>query len=98
MTSKFKVCSVRAIHVFEWLFLFGGKMIIDTNPPTIRQRLKGSIFIAGYKNFSVFAECLGVHRAYLSKVLNGHEHPSPNIQRKMAAELGLTLVELKELL
>lgn len=72
--------------------------IIDTEPPAPRYKLKARVIESGYPTYTDFAGRLGIHRVYLSKILNGHEFPSPNMQRKLAAELGLTLRELKELL
>jgi transcriptional regulator with XRE-family HTH domain len=72
--------------------------IIDTEPPVPRYKLKARVVEAGYPTYTDFAESIEVHRVYLSKILNGHEFPSPNMQRKLAAELGLTIKELRELL
>ncbi len=73
-------------------------MIIDTEPPVVRFKLKAKIIEAGYPTFASFADRIGCHRVFLSKILNGHEHPSGAMQRKLAAELALSLVELRELL
>ena len=70
----------------------------DIQSPRVRNLLKAKVFEAGYPSFAYFAGRLKIHRDYLSKILNGHEFPSPNVQRKLAAELGLTLKELRELL
>jgi transcriptional regulator with XRE-family HTH domain len=72
--------------------------ITDTQAPKVRNFLKAKVFEVGYPTFADFADKLGIHRVYLSKIVNGHEWPSPNVQRKLAAELGLTLKELRELL
>jgi transcriptional regulator with XRE-family HTH domain len=73
-------------------------IMIGTEPAQMRFRLKAKVIEAGYPTFSEFAGKLGVHRVYLSKILNGHEFPSPNMQQKLAKELGLTLLELRGLL
>jgi transcriptional regulator with XRE-family HTH domain len=72
--------------------------IIDTEPAQVRYGLKAKVIGSGYKTYLDFADDLGIHRVYLSKILNGHEFPSPRMQRRLAAGLGLTLRELKELL
>jgi transcriptional regulator with XRE-family HTH domain len=72
--------------------------IADTALPTVRYRLKAKVIESGYHTFSEFADKLCVHRVYLSKVLNGHEFPSPTLQRRLAEKLGLTIRELMELL
>ena len=70
----------------------------DTQLPRVRHALKGRVYAAGWKTLVDFAEEVGIHRVYLSKILGGHEFPSPNTQRKIAAGLGLTVKELLELL
>lgn len=69
-----------------------------TQAPRIRYGLKSLVVAAGYPTYAAFAHSINVHPVHLSKILNGHEHPSANVQRKLAAELGLTLKELRELL
>jgi transcriptional regulator with XRE-family HTH domain len=71
---------------------------IDTESARVRFGLKAKVIEVGYPTFTDFAEKLGVHRVYLSKILNGHEFPSPNMQQKLSRELGLTVRQLKELL
>lgn len=70
----------------------------DTATPFIRNDLKAEIFRAGYKTFQDFAARVEIHPVMLSKVVNGHLFPSPNLQRRMARQLGLTLLQLKNLL
>lgn len=72
--------------------------IVDTSLPTVRYRLKAKVIESGYHTFSEFADQLNVHRVYLSKILNGHEFPSPSFQRRLAEKLGLTIRELTGLL
>jgi transcriptional regulator with XRE-family HTH domain len=71
---------------------------MDTEMPTIRAKLKAQIILSGYPTYGELANNLGVHPTQLSRILNGHEHPSPVFQRRLADELGLTLKELRELL
>jgi len=63
-----------------------------------RCNLKAEIVRTGYKTYTEFAQDVEIHRVYLSKVLNGHMHPSPALQRRIAKCLGLTMRELRELL
>lgn len=72
--------------------------IIDTQPAQTRFQLKARVIGAGFPTYSSFAEKIGIHRVSLSKILNGHEWPSPNVQRKMAEELALSIQELRSLL
>ena len=69
-----------------------------TSTPLKRGKLKGRVFESGYETLTVFAEEVGIHRVYLSQVLNGITFPSPALQRRLAEKLGLTLRELRELL
>ena len=73
-------------------------MVIDTKPPMVRFKLKAKVIESGYPTFLEFAEKIGIHRVYLSKILNGHEWPSPNIQGKLAEQLGLSIRQLREML
>ena len=73
-------------------------MEIDTASPIVRLRLKARVYEAGYPTFRELADELEIHHTMLSKVLNGHEFPSPRLQRNLAEQLGLTLRELKDLL
>ena len=70
----------------------------ETASPPVRYRLKARIIGAGYPSYTDFANEINIHRVWLSKVLNGHEFPSPTLQRRMAEELGLSLKELKAML
>jgi transcriptional regulator with XRE-family HTH domain len=72
--------------------------VIDTANPTIRHKLKAAVHIAGYPTYAELANSMGMHPTQLSRILNGREHPSPMIQRRLANELGLSLKELKDLL
>ena len=71
---------------------------IETATPLKRFKLKARVIESGYESFTGFAEEVGIHRVYLSQVLNGHAFPSPALQRKLAERLGLTIRELRELL
>jgi transcriptional regulator with XRE-family HTH domain len=77
------------------------KMVVnmtDTQLPRARHQLKGRVYASGWKTLVDFAQEIGIHRVYLSKILGGHEFPSPSVQRKIASGLGLTVRELRELL
>lgn len=78
----------------------GNTRIAETGTamPLKRFGLKARVIGSGYESFTDFAEEVGVHRVYLSQVLNGHSFPSPALQRKMAAKLGLSLRELIRML
>ena len=71
---------------------------IGTATPMVRLRLKARVYEAGYPTFQELAYNLKIHPTMLSKVLNGHEFPSPALQRKLAERLALTIKELRELL
>jgi transcriptional regulator with XRE-family HTH domain len=70
----------------------------NTEPAQVRYGLKAKVIGEGYKTYIDVAGRLGIHRVYLSQVLNGHIWPSGALQRRIASELGLTLRELQELL
>ena len=72
--------------------------IQGTEPPVPRYSLKAEISRAGYKHFYTFAEDVNIHPVTLSRVINGWQYPNPNLQRKLAKQLGLTIKELRELL
>ena len=71
---------------------------VDAQPAKPRFELKALVISSGFKHFYAFAEKVGIHPVTLSRIVNGHEFPSPNMQRKLASELGLTIKELRELL
>ncbi|UCF01631.1 MAG: helix-turn-helix transcriptional regulator [Deltaproteobacteria bacterium] len=70
----------------------------STAAPEPRLRLRARVYTAGYRTMTTLASEMGVHLTALSRVLNGHDWPSPRMQRRLADKLGLTLRELRELL
>ncbi len=64
----------------------------------VRFELKARVVAAGYRHFSQFATVLGIDPSRLSRVLNGSEYPSRQLQRRFAEALGWTLAELGRLL
>jgi len=70
---------------------------VEIAPPSPRLRLKGRVYAAGYRIGELATE-MEVHHTMVSKILGGHEHPSPRLQRLLAEKLGLTLKELQSLL
>ena len=71
---------------------------VDTAMPSARLRLKGAIPTCGYRFMQDFAVAIGISRVHLSRILAGAEFPSAAVQRRMAAELGVSLRELREML
>lgn len=69
-----------------------------TAQPTRRNRLKGTIFLAGYDSIKEFAEIVGMKQVDVSAILGGREFPTPATQRKIAEALTLSLKELRSLI
>ncbi len=66
--------------------------------PRYRFKLKAKMLEAGFKTQDGFHRTTGIDRAIVSRVINGFQIPEPRLQSKMADALGVTLVELRELL
>jgi hypothetical protein len=66
--------------------------------PNYRFKLKGAIHSARYKSLLEFAKAINSCESTVSMVVNGWRFPSPQIQRKMAEAMGITIRELRELL
>lgn len=70
----------------------------NTLQPKFRYLLKSEILKAGYQTLTDFSKALSTDVSIVSRVVKGWVLPGPNLQKKMAGALNITLAELKELL
>ena len=68
------------------------------NVPSYRYTLKSEIIRAGYQNMTEFCSEIDASLPRLSRVIHGWEFPSPGLQRRIAAGLGITVKQLRALL
>ncbi len=66
--------------------------------PKYRFLLKGKIHTKGFRTLREFGEFTDTDYSSLSRIINGWEIPSPNIQKRIARALGITTTDLHELL
>ena len=66
--------------------------------PKFRGKLKGKIYEAGFKTMIDFAHHIGTDPARISRVLNGWEFPSTNLQTRIAEGLNIRLDDLGKIL
>ncbi len=66
--------------------------------PRYRYALKGSIHIAGFKTLGEFSNAVGVDISRLSRIIQGREIPSLDVQKRMAEQLNLSFHQFQELL
>jgi Helix-turn-helix len=66
--------------------------------PAYRSGLKARMILAGYRNNTALARATEIDVARISKVVNGWEIPGADLQKRIAAALGISLRELRELL
>lgn len=66
--------------------------------PSFRYGLKARIIEAGYRSMTEFASQIQVTDGRISRILNGWELPSPDVQKRITKRLSITLRELQTLL
>ena len=66
--------------------------------PSFRFLLKARIIEAGYRSMTEFASQIQVTDGRISRILNGWELPSPDVQKRITKRLSITLRELQTLL
>jgi plasmid maintenance system antidote protein VapI len=66
--------------------------------PPYRYKLRARLAERGYRTQRELAEAIGLRPDRISRVISGWEIPSPELARRMADRLGMTLEELRSLL
>ncbi len=70
----------------------------DLIQPRFRHSLKAKIISSGYRSLTDFCADSETDLSMISKIVCGWQIPGKKVQGKMAAGLGISLKELRELL
>ena len=66
--------------------------------PKTRRRLTAKMILCGYRSKAEFGRFLQVSYPTISSILLGWKFPSPGMQQKLCAGLGVSIKELERLL